>query len=106
MDPKAQKIIRSIMEDELMHHGMAKKYFLKHFPFLQPYQLELYKYREFIKNRVRKIHFKNSIFLGKLFTPIYIFLSIIITAPLKLLNINQFNRKGKNLMLINSKSLL
>ena len=35
------KRISSIMTDELRHHGMAKKYFLNHYPALQPWQLSL-----------------------------------------------------------------
>ena len=38
-DTEEGKIISSIMVDELRHHGMAKKYFLKNYPALQPWQL-------------------------------------------------------------------
>ena len=105
-DKNSIETIISIMNDELRHHEMAKKYFLKYFPLLQPYQLEIYKYREFFKNRIRKFHFKNSLFLGKLFTPIFFLLSILITIPFKLLDLCEFDRKNKNLMQIDSKSVL
>ena len=46
------KRISSIMKDELRHHGMAKKYFLKHYPDLQPWQLMIYRTRETLNNKV------------------------------------------------------
>ena len=39
------------MKRELRHHGLAKKYFLKYYPRLQPWQLRAYKLRETIKNK-------------------------------------------------------
>ena len=49
------KQISNIMKDELRHHGMAKKHFLNHYPALQPWQLMIYRTRETINNRGRKI---------------------------------------------------
>ena len=49
-DTDEGKIISSIMMDELRHHGMAKKYFLNHYPALQPWQLFMYRLRETLQN--------------------------------------------------------
>ena len=51
--------ISSIMSDELRHHGMAKKHFLNHYPALQPWQLMIYRIRETIHNKGRKIYDAN-----------------------------------------------
>ncbi len=99
-------VISSIMKDELRHHGLAKDYFLKYFPFLQPWQLSLYKFRETVKNKGRIIYRRNLSFLEYIFYPIYCFLTYIIVFFLRALDLKEFNRKGKNLMLISSKSML
>ena len=105
-DQASRNIILSIMKDELRHHGMAKKYFLKYFPFMQPYQLAFYKYREFFSNKGRKFYFKNFLILEKLFTPFYFAISFLVSFPLRLLNATEFKRINKNLMDISSKSML
>ena len=51
------KQVSMIMIDELRHHNMAKEYFLKYYPNLQPGQLLMYKFN--IKNR--KILYKKFI---------------------------------------------
>ena len=51
--------ISGIMIDELRHHGMAKKHFLNHYPALQPWQLMIYRMRETINNKGRKIYDAN-----------------------------------------------
>ena len=48
--------ISSIMADELRHHGMAKKHFLIHYPALQPWQLMIYRTKETLNNKGRKIY--------------------------------------------------
>ena len=53
------KKISDIMIDELRHHGMAKKYFLDHYPALQPWQLMIYRIRDTIQNKVRKLYDAN-----------------------------------------------
>ena len=60
LEPNTGEIerIRNIMKDELRHHGLAKKYFLKYYPRLQPWQLRAYKLRETIKNKGRKFYHK------------------------------------------------
>ena len=98
--------ISKIMEDELTHHGMAKKHFLKYYPALQPWQLRLYKTREHIKNNGRKFYDKNLKLLEILFKPIYLSFSYFIGKIISLLNLNEFNREGKNLMDISQKSIL
>ena len=100
------KKIENIMNDELRHHGMAKKYFLKYYPRLQPWQLRLYKFRETFKNKGRIFYEKNLRFLEIIFKPIYISFSFLIGKILLLLDLKEFNRKEKNLMDISPKSIL
>ena len=103
---KEGKRISEIMTDELRHHGMAKKYFLKHFPALQPWQLMIYRTRETINNKGRKIYDVNLKFLDRLLTPFYKTIAYLAGTIAKKLNLNEFKRKGKNLMNISSNSVL
>ena len=100
------KRISSIMTDELRHHGMAKKYFLNHYPALQPWQLMIYRTRETIHNKGRKIYDANLKLLDKLLTPLYRTMAFLAGTIAKKLNLNEFRRKGKNLMNISSFSIL
>tara|TARA_Y100001968_G_scaffold79731_1_gene70973 strand:- start:433 stop:1149 length:717 start_codon:yes stop_codon:yes gene_type:complete len=97
--------VSDIMKDELRHHGMAKEYFLRYYPTLQPWQLKCYKLREIIKNKTRIIYYKNIKFLDKIFNPIYILLSFFAALLLRHLNVKDFNRKNKNLMNISYRSM-
>ena len=98
--------ISSIMIDELRHHGMAKKHFLNYYPALQPWQLMIYRMRETINNKGRKIYDANLKFLDKLLTPLYKAMAYLAGTIAKKLNLNEFKRKGKNLMNISSNSIL
>ena len=98
--------ISQIMEDELRHHGLAEKHFLKHYPKLQPWQLRVYRLRETIKNKGRKFYDKNLKFLDKVLKPVYYFIAFLVGKILTLIESKQFNRTGKNLMNINSKSVI
>ena len=100
------KIISSIMEDELLHHGMAKKYFLNHYPALQPWQLMIYRIKETILNKGRKIYDVNLKFLDSLLTPLYRVMAYLGGSMARKLNLNEFKREGKNLMNISSHSVL
>ena len=100
------KRILNIMTDELRHHGMAKKHFLNHYPALQPWQLMIYRTRETINNKGRKIYDANLKFLDKLLTPLYRAMAYLAGNIAKKLNLNEFKRKGKNLMNIPSNSIL
>ncbi len=100
------QIIKGIMNDELRHHGMAKKHFLKYYPKLQPWQLRLYKIRELLKNKSRKFHSQNMKFLEIVFRPIYHLLSYLIGKIIIFLNVSEFKREGKNLMAISSNSVV
>ena len=100
------KIISSIMMDELRHHGMAKKYFLNHYPALQPWQLIIYRFRETLQNKGRKIYDANLKFLDRILTPLYKGMAFVAGSMARKLNLNEFNRKGKNLMDISSSSIL
>ena len=98
--------ISSIMGDELRHHGMAKKFFLNHYPALQPWQLMIYRIKETIYNKGRKIYDANLKFLDRLLTPLYKAMAYLAGTMAKKLNLNEFKRKGKNLMNISSNSVL
>jgi len=98
--------ISSIMADELRHHGMAKKFFLNHYPALQPWQLMIYRTKETIHNKGRKFYDANLKFLDKLLTPLYKAMAYLAGTIAMNLNLNEFKRKGKNLMNISSGSIL
>ena len=98
--------ISDIMFDELRHHGMAKKYFLNHYPSLQPWQLMIYRTRETIHNKARKIYDANLKFLDKLLDPLYRVMAYLAGSMVRKLNLNEYKRKGKNLMNISSHSVL
>ena len=95
-----------IMKDELRHHGLAEKHFLKYYPRLQPWQLMLYRFRETIKNKGRKFYDKNLRFLDKLLSPLYKLMAYLAGRVTIYLNLNEFDRTGKNLMEISSKSII
>ena len=63
--------ISQIMKDELRHHGLAKKHFLKYYPRLQPWQLMVYRVRETLQNKGRKIYDSNLRLLDKILSPLY-----------------------------------
>ena len=98
--------ISSIMGDELRHHVMAKKFFLNHYPALQPWQLMIYRTKETMHNKGRKIYDANLKFLDKLLTPLYRAMAYLAGTVAMKLNLNEFKRKGKNLMNISSGSIL
>ena len=100
------RIISSIMRDELRHHRMAKKFFLNHYPALQPWQLMIYRTKETIHNKGRKIYDANLKFLDRLLTPLYNAMAYLAGTMAMKLNLNEFKRKGKNLMNISSGSIL
>ena len=100
------KKISDIMEDELRHHGMAKKYFLDHYPALQPWQLMIYRTRETIQNKGRKVYDANLKFLDRLLTPLYRGITYLAGRIARKLNLNEFKREGKNLMNISTHSIL
>ena len=100
------KRISNIMDDELRHHGMAKKFFLNHYPALQPWQLMIYRTKETIFNKGRKIYDANLKFLDRLLTPLYRAMAYLAAIIAGKLNLNEFKRKGKNLMDISSNSIL
>ena len=105
-DTEEGKKVSRIMVDELRHHGMARKYFLNHYPALQPWQLMIYRIRETIYNKGRKIYDRNLKFLDRILTPLYLGISYIAGSIARKLNLNEFKREGKNLMNISSKSIL
>ena len=73
---------------------------------MQPWQLMIYRIRETINNRGRKIYDANLKFLDRLLTPLYKTMAYLAGTIAKKLNLNEFKRKGKNLMNISSNSIL
>ncbi len=100
------KAIKQIMTDELRHHGLAEKYFLKYYPRLQPWQLRAYRLRETIKNKGRKLYDKNLRFLDKILSPLYKLMAYIAASISNFLDLKEFDRKGKNLMEVSPKSII
>ena len=100
------KIISNIMNDELRHHGLAEKHFLKYYPRLQPWQLRFYRLRESFKNKGRKFYDFNLRLLEKLFTPIYTSIAYLAGRVISLVDLRNFSHTGKNLMEISSKSII
>ena len=100
------EVISRIMTDELRHHGMAKKHFLNHYPALQPWQLMIYRTKETLNNKGRKIYDANLKFLDRLLNPLYKGMAYFAGNIAKKLNLNEFKRKNKNLMNISSNSIL
>ena len=100
------KRISSIMADELRHHGMAKKFFLRHYPAFQPWQLMIYRMKETVQNKGRIFYDANLKFLDRLLTPLYRTMAYLAGTMAQKLNLNEFKREGKNLMNISSNSIL
>ena len=97
----SQATLNDIMKDELIHHGMAKKFYETKFP---ESKLKKAFKREKMKNKLRLFYFKNAKFLNKIFDPIMNFL---ITCFGKIVNlINTPKNDNQNLMLKNSKSVV
>ncbi len=99
------KIIK-IMDDELRHHGLAKKHFIKYYPLLQPWHLKFYKIRETIKNKGRKFYYKNLEFLDLILSPLYKFMGFLAANIIRCINLVEFCHTGKNLMEISPKSII
>jgi len=105
-DTQAGLKISQIMKDELRHHGMAEEHFLKYYPKLQPWQLMFYRLRETLMNKGRKFYDKNLRFLDKILTPLYYSLAFSAGKILQIINLSEFDRKGKDLMNVKVKSIL
>ena len=91
--------LEDIMKDELVHHGMARKFYESKFPNAK---LEIAFKREKIKNRLRLFYFKNLMFLNKIFDPI---LNILISSFGKIVNFIKIPKAAnKNLMSNNPNS--
>ena len=97
----SQTTLNDIMKDELVHHGMAKKFYESKFP---ESKLQRAFKREKMKNKLRLFYYKNAKFLNKIFDPIMNFL---ITCFGKIVNlINTPKNDNQNLMSKNSKSVV
>ena len=89
------------MKDELVHHGMARKFYEAKFP---NSKLQIAFKREKFKNRLRLFYYKNLKFLNRIFDPI---LNFLINCFGKIVNLISIpNADKKNLMLSNSKSVV
>ena len=97
----SEATLEAIQKDELVHHGMAKKFYESKFPNAK---LQIAFKREKIKNRFRMFYYKNLRFLNKVFDPI---LNFIINIFGKVVNLISVPDKDKrNLMSSNSNSVV
>ena len=93
--------LEDIMKDELVHHGMAKKFYEAKFP---EEKLQKAFKRERLKNKMRLFYYKNAKFLNKIFDPI---MNFIITCFGKIVNLIKIQKSNnENLMSSNSKSVV
>ena len=95
----SMETLDNIMKDELVHHGMAKKFYESKFP---KAKLEIAFKREKLKNRFRLFYFKNLMFLNKIFDPILNFLITCFGRIVNFIKIPKVN--NENLMSNNSNS--
>lgn len=95
----SMETLDNIMKDELVHHGMAKKFYENKFP---KAKLEIAFKREKLKNRFRLFYFKNLMFLNKIFDPILNFLITCFGRIVNFIKIPKVN--NENLMSNNSNS--
>jgi|TARA_B100001564_G_scaffold116530_1_gene96972 hypothetical protein len=97
----SEATLEAIQKDELVHHGMAKKFYESKFP---DARLQIAFKREKMKNKFRMFYFKNLKFLNKIFDPI---LNFIINVFGKVVNlINLPDKDKRNLMSSNSNSVV
>jgi len=97
----SEATLAAIQKDELIHHGMAKKFYESKFP---AYKLQIAFKREKLKNRFRLFYYKNAKFLNKIFDPI---LNFLINCFGKIVNLITIPKTIKqNLMLSNPKSVV
>jgi hypothetical protein len=97
----SEATLAAIQKDELVHHGMAKKFYESKFPNAK---LQIAFKREKIKNKFRMFYYKNLRFLNKVFDPI---LNFIINIFGKIVNLISVPDKDKrNLMSSNSNSVV
>ena len=87
--PCIYPILDAIQKDELVHHGMAKKFYESKFP---EARLQIAFKREKMKNRFRMFYYKNLKFLNKIFDPI---LNFIINVFGKVVNLISIPDKDK-----------
>ena len=97
----SQTTLNDIIKDELVHHGMAKKFYESKFP---NSKLQRAFRREKMKNRFRLFYYKNAKFLNKIFDPIMNFFIICFGKIVNLINIPK--NDNQNLMSKNSKSVV
>ena len=79
---------------------------MKNYPSFQPWQLRIHLLKETIHNKGRKIYDTNLKFLDRLLTPLYRAMAYLAGTIAMKLNLNEFKRKGKNLMDISCGSIL
>jgi len=97
----SEATLEAIQKDELVHHGMAKKFYESKFP---ASKLQIAFKREKLKNRFRLFYYKNAKFLNKIFDPILNFLINCFGKIVNLITIPKINKQ--NLMSANSKSVV
>ena len=97
----SEATLAAIQKDELVHHGMAKKFYESKFPNAK---LQIAFKREKIKNRFRMFYYKNLRFLNKVFDPILNFIINIFGKVVNLISVP--DKEKRNLMSSNSNSVV
>lgn len=97
----SEATLEAIQKDELVHHGMAKKFYEAKFPNAK---LQVAFKREKIKNRFRMFYYKNLRFLNKIFDPILNFIINIFGKVVNLISVP--DKEKRNLMSSNSNSVV
>ena len=97
----SQATLEAIQKDELVHHGMAKKFYESKFPNAK---LQIAFKREKIKNRFRMFYYRNLRFLNKVFDPILNFIINIFGKVVNLISVP--DKEKRNLMSSNSNSVV
>ena len=100
-DEESINILNSMMEDELDHHGQAKRFYEIKFP---NSKLQIALKKERFKRNFRLINFHNIKLLNKIFDPIINFLIICFGKIVNLISIPDSN--NENLMALNPKSVI
>ena len=87
--------IQSIMNDEIRHHSLAKKYYLSKYS--QSFLSSIF-LREKAANKARKMYKRNLQFLDRIFKPLFLLLVFISVPILSAISTNGLRIQTKNLM--------
>lgn len=96
-------LISQIMQDELRHHGHAKEHFLARY---SQNELSVCQLRDTLANKFRKLYDVNLKILDRVFQPIYSLVASFAILILLAIKLSDYQRNNKNLLEINSSSVL